>query len=98
MRALQTDQELFDDLASEHLGVNRTDLRVMDVLSQQGPLTASVLAEASGLSRSALTAAIDRIEALDYVRRVRSAEDRREVRIELTETLHSAAAEIWGPK
>ena len=97
MRRLQTDQDLFDELAAERLGVNRTDLRVMDVLQREGPLTAGTLAGLSGLSRPALTTAIDRLERAGYARRTRSGADRRQVRVELTRLLHDRVAEIWGP-
>jgi DNA-binding MarR family transcriptional regulator len=97
VRRLQTDQDLFDDLAAERLGVNRTDLRVMDVVHREGPLPAGKLAELSGLSPPALTAAVDRLEGAGYARRSRGSADRRQVTIELTPKLERRALEIWGP-
>jgi DNA-binding MarR family transcriptional regulator len=97
LRRTLTDQDLFDDLAAERLAVNRTDLRVLDILHQEGPMTAGTLADKCGLSRPALTAAVDRLERVGYVSRARSDVDRREVQIELTAKLETLAAEIWGP-
>jgi DNA-binding MarR family transcriptional regulator len=97
VRRMQTDQDLFDELAAARLGVNRTDLRVLDVLTRDGPLTAGELAEASGLSRPALTAAVDRLQEVGYARRLRSETDRRQVRIEATPKVLGRAEEIWGP-
>lgn len=45
--------------------------------------TAGALAAASGLTPAAITALIDRLEARGFVRRTRSAEDRRKVMVEM---------------
>ena len=97
VRRSHVDQDLFDDLAAERLGVNRTDLRVLDVLGQEGPLPAGDLAEQSGLSRPAMTASIDRLEAVGYVRRTHTDEDRRRVTIEVTPRVMALSGAIWGP-
>jgi DNA-binding MarR family transcriptional regulator len=72
---------------AERLGVNPTDHRCLDILDQRGPLTASALADALGLSRTATTAVIDRLEARRYVRRRRNRADRRQVLVTLTPLL-----------
>lgn len=48
-----------------------------------GPRTAGALAAASGLTPAAITALIDRLEKRCFVRRTRSAEDRRKVMVEM---------------
>lgn len=58
--------------------------RILFVLWEEGPLTIRELARRSGLVKSTLTAALDRLEAQGQVVRVRSAEDRRKILIELT--------------
>ncbi len=58
--------------------------RILFVLWEDGPLTIQELARRSGLVKSTLTAALDRLEAQGQVVRVRSAEDRRKIHIELT--------------
>jgi len=95
-RALELGSELFDEAAAERLGVNRTDLRAMDVISQMGPMTAGALADEIRLSRPATTAAIDRLEKLGYVRRVPDSDDRRRILVELTPLAMRRGAEIWG--
>jgi DNA-binding MarR family transcriptional regulator len=97
VRRMQTDQDLFDDLAAARLGVNRTDLRVMDVVHREGSMPAGRLAELAGLSPPALTAAVDRLARAGYARRRRGGGDRRQVTIELTRKLERRAEEIWGP-
>jgi DNA-binding MarR family transcriptional regulator len=73
----------FDQAVAETLGLNRTDMRCVDVLHREGPLTAGRLAEQTGLSTGAMTTAIDRLERSGYARRVRDAADRRRVLVEL---------------
>lgn len=95
-RALQLGSELFDDLAAELLGVNRTDMRAMDVLQRLGPMTAGRLAEEIRLSRPATTTVLDRLEEKGYVRRVSDPQDRRRVLAELTPHALERSYEIWG--
>jgi DNA-binding MarR family transcriptional regulator len=62
----------------------------LDFLGQHGPITAGRLAELTGLSSGAMTAALDRLERAGFARRVRDLQDRRRVLVETTEK----AAEI----
>ncbi len=73
----------FDQAVADTLGLNRTDMRCVDVLHREGPLTAGRLAEETGLSTGAMTTAIDRLERSGYARRVRDDADRRRVLVEL---------------
>jgi DNA-binding MarR family transcriptional regulator len=87
----------FDDAATGLLGINRTDLRCMDILGMRAPLTAGQLAEATGLTTGAVTAVIDRMESAGWVRRLRDSTDRRRVLVEPTEKAFRESARIWGP-
>lgn len=89
--------ERFDRRAAEALGVNRTDARCLDVLDNEGAMTAGRLAERLGLTTAAVTAVIDRLEAKGYVKRVRDEQDRRRVNVEVTPLLRERTAAIWGP-
>ncbi len=73
----------FDQAVADSLGLNRTDMRCVDVLHREGPLTAGRLAEETGLSTGAMTTALDRLERSGYARRVRDGADRRRVLVEL---------------
>jgi DNA-binding MarR family transcriptional regulator len=97
MRAHEAANEAFDDVASEKLGVNRTDLRCLNIVDNNGPLTAGRLAELSGLTTAAVTAVLDRLERAGYARRRRDQEDRRQVIVELTPLLAERGSAIWGP-
>jgi DNA-binding MarR family transcriptional regulator len=56
--------------------------------------TAAEIARACQLDAGAVTRMLDRLEAKDLVRRVRSSEDRRVVKLELTDEGRRAAGEI----
>lgn len=96
-RAHEAANEAFDDVACEKLGVNRTDLRCMNIVDNHGPMTAGRLAQLSGLTTAAVTAVLDRLERAGYARRVRDQEDRRQVIVELTPLVAERGAAIWGP-
>src|SRR3954468_5664923 len=58
-------------------GMNHTDLKVLSLLSRQGPLSAGRIAELTGLTTGAITFMLDRLEKAGYARRVRHPTDRR---------------------
>ncbi|WP_306602169.1 MarR family winged helix-turn-helix transcriptional regulator [Geothrix sp. 21YS21S-2] len=58
--------------------------RVLFVLWEEGPMTIFELAKRVSLGKSTLTHTVDRLEAAGQIVRVRSAEDRRKVMVELT--------------
>ncbi len=97
IRRNQNAQDAFDDAVSRLLGINRTDLRCMDILDLDGPLTAGQLATRAGLSTGAVTTLLDRMERAGFVRRVRDTEDRRRVLVELTDEARRWDTDIWGP-
>ncbi len=89
--------DAFDEAAADRLGLNRTDLRCLSILDRAGPLPPSALADRAGLSRPAMTTAIDRLATAGYVRRVHDSIDRRRVFVEVTARARRAGAAIWGP-
>jgi DNA-binding MarR family transcriptional regulator len=96
IRAAQSAVAAVDDAVAERLGVNATDQRCLDILDQRGPMTAGALAEALGLSRSAVTTVLDRLEQRRYVRRGPNPDDRRQVVVTLTPLLYRRARELYG--
>jgi DNA-binding MarR family transcriptional regulator len=97
-RAHEAANDAFDEVACQKLGINRTDLRCLNIVdNQNAPMTAGRLAELSGLTTAAVTSVLDRLERAGYARRVRDQEDRRQVLVELTPLLAERAGPIWGP-
>jgi DNA-binding MarR family transcriptional regulator len=101
IRAQHNQVDEFDDAAAERMGINRTDLRCLDILGRHELLgeamTAGRLADAAGLTTGAVTALLDRLARAGYVRRVNDPADRRRVIVELTPKAHRRSMEIWGP-
>jgi DNA-binding MarR family transcriptional regulator len=86
IRRSQNRSDAFDEAVSEKVGINRTDLRCLDIISQEGGrLTAGRLARLAGLTTGAMTTVLDRLERAGYARRVRDEVDRRRVQVELVE-------------
>jgi DNA-binding MarR family transcriptional regulator len=96
-RAYQTAVEKMDDAFCKRIGVNRTDGRCLDVIDQRPGLTAGELAEAVGLSRGAVTTALDRLESRSLVTRNRDPDDRRRVTLQPTPEAGRLAWEAYGP-
>ena len=84
VRRSQNATDRFDQAVADALGLNRTDMRCLDVLEREGPLAAGRLAQATGLTTGAMTTALDRLERAGYAQRVRDGEDRRRVLVEVT--------------
>jgi DNA-binding MarR family transcriptional regulator len=77
-RELSTRTVIFHHLIGERLGLNPTDHKCLDVIIRsRTPMTSSQLAEETGLSTSAITGVVDRLEKGGYVRRKRDKDDRR---------------------
>jgi DNA-binding MarR family transcriptional regulator len=97
VRAYQTVNDNFDQAVADHVGMNRTDARCIDLIDQAGGMTAGELARAAGLTTGAVTAVVDRLEAAGVARRVPDPSDRRRVRIEVTEKLWEVSEPLIGP-
>ena len=95
MRRLSNEIDALDQRAADSLGINRTDLNLIDVLRSRGPLPASQLARAVGLTSGGLSIALDRLERAGYVRRSPHPDDRRSVVVEATDALAPLEAEMF---
>ena len=96
VRASQTATQTLDHAIAEYMGIDDTAFRCLDVLDQEGPMSAGRLAERARLSPGATTALIDRLERKGYARRTRDTEDRRRVLVEIAPELRERAAELYG--
>jgi DNA-binding MarR family transcriptional regulator len=96
-RINQNKADVFDDVASEILSINRTDMRAMDIVSRRGRVTAGELAKEAGLTTGGVTAVVDRMERAGLLKRVRDPDDRRRVWLETTPLVLEKTMPIWGP-
>lgn len=95
IRAFQTAVDAFDEAAAERLGLNRTDLRCLDILGAAGRVTAGQLAEQMRLTTGAITIMLDRLEQHGLAQRTRDDQDRRRVYVELTPAAQERIAAIY---
>jgi DNA-binding MarR family transcriptional regulator len=96
LRALQRAVDRYDELVASRLGINRSDLRCLDLLHEGGSMSAGQVAAGSGLTSGAATRMLDRLERIGYVRRRPDRGDRRRVLVELTPRASTLAAEFYG--
>jgi DNA-binding MarR family transcriptional regulator len=96
MQTYQRSVQAFDDAVGRRLGLNGADLRCLDWLAD-GPKTAGQLSAATGLRPAATTALVDRLVRKGFVRRIPSAEDRRQVLVEMTDEGMARTWECYGP-
>jgi DNA-binding MarR family transcriptional regulator len=98
-RELSTRTVIFHHLIGERLGLNPTDHKCLDVIIRtRTPMTASQLAEETGLSTGAITGVVDRLEKAGYVKRKRDQNDRRLVFIKvLTDRALVKLSPIFDP-
>ncbi len=96
-RATANQDDAFDTVAAERLGVSDSDMRCLNIIENSRGITAGELATRSGLTAGAVTGVIDRLGKRGYARRVPDPSDRRRVRVEVTQAFYRAAERIWGP-
>lgn len=96
-RALSTVQDRLDQYAAERFGLNRTDLRALDLIGQAGSTSPTALAAALGMSTGATSTVLDRLEAAGYARREPDPDHRRRTVVRMTPRTEQLSAEIFGP-
>ncbi|MEA2637525.1 MAG: hypothetical protein QOE18_582 [Chloroflexota bacterium] len=96
IRASQNATDRYDQAVADTLGLNRTDMRCLDILDRAGRLTAGQLAAHTGLTSGAVTTVIDRLEKAGHARRVRDTDDRRRIYVELTDDTRQNAGRFYA--
>jgi DNA-binding MarR family transcriptional regulator len=74
---------MFLNAVAQRFGLSLTEQNAISVIGRLGPLTAGEIAAHTGLATASVTSLIDRLEAKGFARRVRDAQDRRRVFVEL---------------
>ena len=71
VRRSQAATDRYDEAVADAIGLNRTDMRCLDVIQREGPVPAGRLAEETGLTTGAITTVLDRLERAGFARRTR---------------------------
>jgi DNA-binding MarR family transcriptional regulator len=96
LRALSTEIDRLDQAAADRYGLNRTDMRALDIVGRAGPMAPTNLARLLGFTTGGVTTVLDRLERAGYVRRRPSPGDRRRLEVEVTEATAARDAEVFG--
>jgi DNA-binding MarR family transcriptional regulator len=96
LRRLSAAIDQLDGAAAERYGLNRTDMRALDLVGQARSLAPTELARRLGVTTAGTTTVIDRLEAAGYVRRRPDPVDRRRLAIEPTEYTDRQDADTFG--
>jgi DNA-binding MarR family transcriptional regulator len=97
MRRASTYGLLIHQAIADQLGLIPTDLKCLDAARGEHQLTAGRLAEITGLSTSATTAALDRLERRGFIRRIRDEHDRRRVFVVSTGQHEAETTRLFSP-
>ena len=96
LRALSTEIDRLDGLAADRFGLNRTDLRALDLIRSAGVLSPTALAQALGFTTGGVTTVIDRLEQSGYVRRQPDRDDRRRLVLIATDLVGDREKSVFG--
>jgi DNA-binding MarR family transcriptional regulator len=100
LRRLTVELDAVGQRFAEAHGLNRTDVRalvvIMDAARGGKSLTAGRLGAAVDLSSASVTALLDRLERAGHIRRIRDADDRRRVVLQMSDSAMAAGAEHFG--
>jgi DNA-binding MarR family transcriptional regulator len=97
LRALSTAQDRLDHYAMHQFGINRTDLRALDLIGQAGVTSPTALAIALGMSTGATSAVLDRLERAGYASREPDLRHRRRTLVRQTRRAEELGEAIFGP-
>src|SRR4030088_9320 len=88
---------LLHQAIAESFGLNTTDLKCVDLARREKDLTAGKLSQILGISASAVTAVLDRLERAGFIKRRRGLEDRRQVFVVSTDKHEAALRRVYAP-
>jgi DNA-binding MarR family transcriptional regulator len=95
-RALGAEIDHLDQAAADRFGLNRTDMRALEIISSAGQVAPTTLARRLGFTTGGVTSVVDRLEQAGYVRRRADTSDRRRQVLEATELAATRELEIFG--
>jgi DNA-binding MarR family transcriptional regulator len=96
LRRFGLEDDRFDAVVARRFGVAPAEFKAMDHILASGALTAGQLGDRLALSSGAVTALIDRLERLGWVKRVPHPTDRRSVIVSKASSEASAGELIYA--
>lgn len=76
--------------------MHHTDLTALALVMDRGGASPGQISDGLGLSPSATSAMLDRLESAGHVRRSRGESDRRSVRVEVTDSARAVGGSMFG--
>jgi DNA-binding MarR family transcriptional regulator len=86
---------MLHQVVADRFGLGPSDIKCLDLARDEPDLTAGRLAEATGLSASAVTSVLDRLERAGFIERVRGS-DRRKVHVRSTGRHEAALGAVFA--
>jgi len=96
LRALSTEIDRLDQAAADRYGLNRTDMRALDITGRAGPLAPTELARLLGFTTGGVTTVLDRLERAGYIARQPDPADRRRQLVQTTAATAARDREVFG--
>jgi DNA-binding MarR family transcriptional regulator len=101
LRAVVLAMQMYADGVGHDLGLHRSDLMAMNLMSQAAArgrsLTPSQVAKSMSLSAAAVTALVDRLERVGHLARHPDPADRRRVRLDVSQQAEDIGRSMFQP-
>ncbi len=101
MRGLASRLQLYSDGVGHDLGLHRSDLMAMNLMSQAAQhgksMTPTDVSKRMSLSAAAVTALVDRLERVGHLVRHPDPDDRRRVRLDVSKQAEKVSREMFSP-
>jgi DNA-binding MarR family transcriptional regulator len=97
LRRFGLEDDRLDSMVARRIGAPPVEFKAMDHITEAGELTPSELADRLALSSGAVTALLDRLERLGWVKREPHPNDRRSIVVRQATPSDSAAMQMYGP-
>jgi DNA-binding MarR family transcriptional regulator len=97
VRKMGAQSVVTSQIVASRFGLHTTDLKVLDLIFLRREASAGELAVATGLTTGSMTALIDRLEKVGYVKRHRHATDRRKVMVRICHDAIEPIKAVYAP-
>jgi DNA-binding MarR family transcriptional regulator len=88
---------MFNEGIASKLHLHVTDVRCRELLCHTGPITAGQLSRLTNLTTGAITGVVDRLEKVEFVKRIQDPFDRRKVIIQPLDHREDELIKLFKP-